>query len=119
MVCRKLALLLESALYVGTGVHSDPSVEGVCGDGGVVGRISVGGGGQNIKGGPVLLSGCPLVAMGARALLRGSEVSTGEVSDGYSRGAAGGSEVAQLLSLGPRLSPGSCQWRSLFEMHGV
>ena len=53
------------------------------------------------------------------AQLRGSEVSTGVVSEGYSRGSAGGFEGAQLLSLGPRLSPVVCRCESLFVVSGV
>ena len=55
----------------------------------------------------------------AKAPLQGSGVSIGGGSAGYSRGAAGGSEVAQLLSLGPRSSPVVCHWESLFVKSGV
>ena len=55
----------------------------------------------------------------AKAPLQGSGVSIGGGSAGYSRGDAGGSEVAQLLSLGPRLSPVVCHWESLFVVNGV
>ena len=99
--------------------HWGPSGECVCDDGGVVDRISVGQEGQNREWNPVLSSGCPLVAMGARVPLRGSGMSTGGVSAGYSRGAVGGFEVAQLLSLGPRLPPVACRWESLFVVSGV
>ena len=50
---------------------------------------------------------------------RGSEWTEGVVSEGRFRGAAGGSEGAQLESLGPRLSPVVCRWESLFVVLGV
>ena len=62
----------------------------------------------------------PLVSLQvAKAPLRDSGVSIGGGSAGYSRGAAGGSEGAQLLSLGPRLSPVVCHWESIFVVNGV
>ena len=50
---------------------------------------------------------------------RGSEYTEGVVSEGRSRDAAGGSEGAQLGSLGPRLSPVVRRWESLFVVLGV
>ena len=108
--------LPESALCVRVGCHSHLSVAGVCGDGVVVDRVSVGVGGRWQVRVLILLSGSPRVA---RAPPRGSGVSIGGVSAGCSRDAAGGSDGAQLLSLGPRLSPVVCRWGSLFVVSGV
>ena len=81
-----------------------------------VGRISVGEGGRCRAMVLVLPLRCLLVA---RAPLRGSGASIGEVSAGYSRSAAGGFEGAQPLGLGPQLSPVSCHRGSLFVVNGV
>ena len=82
-------------------------------------NISVGKGVQSREMGLALSPGCLLVTMVARAPLRGSGVSTGGVSAECSRGAAGGSEVAQPLGLGPQSSPVSWHLGSLFVVNGV
>ena len=115
-VCSELSSLPESARSVKFGGHSDPSVEGVCGDGVVVSRVSVGEGGRC---GAMVLVLPPRCLLVARAPLRGSGASIGVVSVGYSCGAAGGFEGAQLLGLGPRSSPGSCHWGSLFVVNVI
>ena len=116
MVCIELSGLPESALSVRVWSHLDPSVEGVCGDGVVVSMVSVGEGGRCRAMVLVLPPRCLLVA---RAPLRGSGASIGGVSAGYSRGDAGGFEGAQPFGLGPRSSPGSCHWGSLFVVNVI
>ena len=111
-----LSSLLGSARSVRVGGHSDPSVEGIWGDGVVVSRVSVGEGGRC---GAMVLVLPPRCLLVARAPLRGSVASIGVVSAGYLCGAAGGFEWAQLLSLGPRSSPDSCHWGSFFVVNGV
>ena len=61
----------------------------------------------------------PGFVRGARAPLRGSGVSIGVESAEYSRDAAGDLDGAQLLSLGPRLSPVVYHWKSIFVVIGV
>ena len=81
-----------------------------------VGRISVGEGGRCRAMVLVLPPRCLRVAM---APLRGSGVTIGGESAGYSRCAAGDFDGAQPLGLGPRLSLGSCPWELLFVVTGV
>ena len=115
-VCSELSSLLESARSVRFWGHSDPSVEGVCGDGVVVSRVSVVEGGRCGAMVLVMSRGCLLVA---RAPLRGSVASIGGVSVGYSRGAARGFEGAQPLGQGHQWSPVSSHRGNLFVVNGV
>ena len=103
-VCSELSSLPGSAVSVGTGGHLAPGSEGVCGDGVVVDRASDARGDQRREMALALPPGCLLVTMVARATLRGSGASLGVVSNGCSRGVAGGLEVAQPLGRGPRSS---------------
>ena len=59
------------------------------------------------------------MTMVARAPLRGSVGSIGEVSEECSRGAVGGFDGAQPLGLGPQSLPASCQRGSLFVVSEV
>ena len=120
MVCAELLPFLRSGLFAWTVVHSGPNGESVCGVGEVVGRISVGRGGQNTEKYPARLPlGCPLVTIVARARLTDSGGSTVSMSGGCSRGVAGGAKVAQLLDLGSPSSPFSWHLGSLFLVIGV
>ena len=64
----------------------------------------------------VLPPRCLRVAM---AQPRGSGVSIGVESAGYSRGAVDDFAGAQPLGLGPQLSPGSCHRGLLLVVNGV